>query len=146
MTDTRKEFEEFFNTHRTTPATTYEMIERSWHACQSLNDKRIEQLLAVIAKKDDALSAVDDLIEHQYCGSKDAMTDLQIACDMTHESLALQPADVELVEVGDFNVNDQSEWGFDPYGNTREHYDRTVKNVGVGTHKLYTIKTKANTK
>ena len=104
MTDTRKEFERAvsnlgwafdyigdgqYGSH------TIQFANKLWQACQSLNDKRIEQLLAVIAKKDEALSAVDDLIEHQYCGSKDAMTDLQIACDMTHEALALQPEETK---------------------------------------------------
>ena len=34
-----------------------------------------------------ALQQVDNLIEHQYTGSRPAMTALQLACDAAHDAL-----------------------------------------------------------
>lgn len=104
MTDTRKEFERAvsnlgwafdyigdgqYGSH------TIQFANKLWQACQSLNDKRIEQMLAVIAKKDEALKACSDAME--YMSEYDIP--LTLAED-TEKALALQPSDVELVEVG----------------------------------------------
>ena len=63
-------------------------------ATQQDHTKLIEQLLAVIAKKDEALIKACELIEkfslQVYNGSD---------CLRVYDALALQPADVELVEV-----------------------------------------------
>lgn len=109
MTDTRKEFEDWHKQQWSFSEDKYlrgefdlyydarvQVDYEQWQAaCQSLNDKRIQQLLAVIAKKDEALIKACELIDkfslQVYNGSD---------CLMVYDAVELQPADVELVEVG----------------------------------------------
>lgn len=108
MTDTRKEFEEWFlhqyGVHFKYAEVQFDHAQETklaWQACQQLNDKRIADLLAVIAKKDEALIKACELIEkfslQVYNGSD---------CLMVYDAVELQPADVELVEVGTISGGD----------------------------------------
>lgn len=145
MTDTRKEFEEWFESqygkkpmpspkngdepHTNTYMTMFaDGANKGWQACQSLNDKRIQQLLAVIEKKDEALKLLLEfkgMIEER---SGDYET------NKASEALAIKPGDVELVEVGELNVvGNEVGTGCIPYIQITNH-----SNLG----KLYTIKTK----
>lgn len=131
MTDTRKDFEEwarlFMDKNERAP-----FSNEIWQACQSLNDKRIEQLLAVIAKKDEALIKACELIEkfslQVYNGSD---------CLMVYESVELQPADVELVEVGKVKEERLADW----MPNTELSVEYNYDGFNAGD-KLYTIKQK----
>lgn len=132
MTDTRKEFQEWYAKYIFKGSDNYDWNFESWQACQSLNDKRIEQLLAVIAKKDDALIKACEIIEkfslQVYNGSD---------CLRVYESVELQPADVELVEVG----------YIDDFGNFENSLKPWMKDEpNIEWIPTYTIKTKANTK
>lgn len=131
MTDTRKEFERFMiaNSIAADDENNGLVI---WQSCQSLNDKRIEQLLAVIAKKDEALIKACELIEkfslQVYNGSD---------CLKVYDAVELQPSDVELVEVG----------YIDDFGNFENSLKPWMKDEpNIEWIPTYTIKTKANTK
>ena len=80
MTETRKDFEEWFERqygkkpmpspkngdepHTNTYMTMFaDGADKGWQACQSLNDKRIQQLLAVIAVKDKALKLMHEAFD-----------------------------------------------------------------------------------
>lgn len=107
------------------PAT--RIASESWQACQSLNDNRIQQLLAVIEKKDEALMLQSSHIE---------MYSLQISHANDYakitKAIDLKPEDVELVEVGEAD--------FDKPAGT---VNLDIYNIDFdGMHKLYTIKTK----
>jgi hypothetical protein len=106
MTDTRKEFEEWFERqygkkpipspkngdkpHTNTYMTMFaDGADKGWQACQSLNDKRIQQLLAVIELQREALDWIADNDDSSnYVCEKRA-----------REALAIKQEDVELVEV-----------------------------------------------
>ena len=122
MTDTRKyieeQFDQFFE---------FDTDDRSTvtsASCRFFAEHCIEQLLAVIAKKDESLIKACELIEkfslQVYNGSD---------CLRVYDAVELQPSDVELVDAS--NISD-AEW------------DR-YKSTGEGV-KFYTIKTKANKK
>lgn len=131
MTDTRKEFEQFVLDNMRTDAPNFinerRFAEKSWQACQSINDKRIQQLLAVIEKKDEALMLQASHME---------MYSLQISHANDYakitKAIDLKPEDVGLVEVGDAD--------FDKPAGT---VNLDIYNIDFdGMHKLYTIKTK----
>lgn len=110
MTDTRKEFEQFVLDNMRTDAPNFinerRFAEKSWQACQQLNDKRIQQLLAVIELKDTALANV--IVADRFCAETNISDEhRQAKADAHHEAilsveaaLAIKPEDVELVEVG----------------------------------------------
>lgn len=103
MTDTRKEFEEWFWSAGIGGRGELIISEKSWQACKSLNDKRIQQLLAVIAVHKDALKAAQNAIdEYEYTGTNEVSEKYIIAERLCAEAIAINPEDVELVEVGDF--------------------------------------------
>jgi len=96
MTDTRKEFQKWWNIEKKNPipdygqeSLTYDIAFHGWQACQSLNDKRIQQLLAVIDVQREALRKI--------CRDADSRAYAEQIAD---ESLAIKPENVELVEVG----------------------------------------------
>lgn len=155
MTDTRKEFEEWFENmygkkpmpiprngddpHESVYMTMFaDGASRSWQACQSLNDKRIQQLLAVIAKKDEALQIAIEYQEGACQYFHDAMAGYK---EQEHEryrddlketksALAIKPENVELVEVA-----------------VEDHFCAVITEIGGYTKyngpTVYTIKTKA---
>ena len=141
MTETRKEFEQemrFSEEFRDGSIYRFSFMTeawRSWQACQSLNDKRIEQLLAVIAKKDEALQEIACMgcgcDSWEYCRNNHG--------DIADEALALQPADVELVEIGEARIIDIN--GTGTFVWKKGNMPALAENP-----KLYTIKTKARTK
>ena len=135
MTDTRKEFERAvsnlgwafdyigdgqYGSH------TIQFANKLWQACQYLNDKRIEQLLAVIEAKDAALQSIS-----RYGQSK-AEIDLMI-----DEALALQSSDVELSVYGYVS---NATYSVTDAGTVRKTANDVFKSP------VYTIKTKADKK
>ena len=146
MTDTRKEFERAvsnlgwafdyigdgqYGSH------TIQFANKLWQACQSLNDKRIEQLLAVIAKKDEALQAAVDCgmvpISSAKEGGAARHSQQVIIADKIREALALHPADVEMVESGYLDEFDNFEKSIKPW---------MQEEPNVTWQPVYTIKTK----
>lgn len=137
MTDTRKDFEKWWNIEKKNPipdygqeSLTYDIAFHGWQACQSLNDKRIQQLLAVIAKKDEAFRLIES-------SSMQIEVERSSISKCAANALAIKPENVELVEVG--TVDSQStyldEVLFSPDANTSR--------VEVGT-KLYALQKKGN--
>jgi hypothetical protein len=102
-------------------------------ACQSINDNRIQQLLAVIELQRQALIAAQNAIdEYDYTGTKEMSDKYIIAERLCAEAVAIKPQDVELVEVGEAD--------FDKPAGT---VNLDIYNIDFdGIHKLYTIKTK----
>jgi hypothetical protein len=88
MTDTRKDFEEWKVERDIQTNNSPIMPFEIWQSCQSLNDKRIQHLLAVIAKKDESLRKI----------ARDAQSRAH-AEQIADEAIAIKPQDVELVEV-----------------------------------------------
>jgi hypothetical protein len=94
MTDTRKEFEEWLRICplNLTPSE-QQAAQFAWQACQSINDKRIQQLLALVEKKNEALMLQASHME---------MYSLQISHANDYAKITsaidLEPEDVELVE------------------------------------------------
>lgn len=155
MTDTRKEFEEWFEgqygkkpmpspkngdePHTNTYMTMFaDGADKGWKACQSLNDKRIQQLMAVIELKDTALA--NAIVADRFCAETNISDEhRQAKADAHHEAilsveaaLAIKPEDVELVEVGEADFDK-------PTGTV----NLDIYNIDFdGMHKLYTIKTK----
>lgn len=127
MTDTRKEFEQFVLDNMRTDAPNFinerRFAEKSWQACQSLYDKRVQRLLAVIAKKDSALRELRASLDPE-----DFMGGISML-DHIDKALAIKPENVELVEVG----------YVDQFGN----YEHSAE-PDQWTHgdTVYTIKTK----
>ena len=122
MTDTRKELQEWLRICplNFTPSE-HQAAQSSWHACQAINDKRIQQLLAVIELQREALRKI--------CRDADSRAYAEQIAD---EALAIKPEDVELVEVGEAD--------FDKPAGT---VNLDIYNIDFdGLHKLYTIKTK----
>ena len=104
MTDTRKEFEEWLRICplNLTPSE-QQAAQFAWQACQSLNDKRIQQLLAVIAVKDKALKLMHKAFDDgDYKDGTESY-----AIQKCEDSLAIKPQDVELVEVAEMR---NGEW------------------------------------
>lgn len=108
MTDTRKEFEDLSgystnqlqraNNHSDLPNGTYiydyvESSWQSWQACQQLNDKRIADLLALVAKKDEALRIFSCPVNAGYSSDNYYEQELD---DIAEKALALTVDDVEL--------------------------------------------------
>ena len=128
MTDTRKyieeQFDQFFE---------FDTDDRSTvtsASCRFFAEHCIEQLLAVIAKKDEALVELINNAKLNRWESEDAA-----------EALAMQPADVELVEVG------VVDWDYDQGGMATCQYANITQSFKIKpATKLYTIKTKAITK
>ena len=120
MTETRKDFEEWFERqygkkpmpspkngdepHTNTYMTMFaDGADKGWQACQSLNDKRIQQLLAVIAVKDKALKLMHKAFDDgDYKDGTESY-----AIQKCEDSLAIKPQDVELVEVAEMR---NGEW------------------------------------
>lgn len=90
MTDTRKEFEELLHPicHTHDDVTSYYHVWFFYQACQQLNDKRIADLLAVIAKKDEALQVIVKETHHDLWQG-----------ELAKQAFSIQPSDVELVEL-----------------------------------------------
>lgn len=146
MTDIRKEFEEWFlnqyGVHYKHAQHQFDHAPETflaWQACQSLNDKRINDLLAVIKAKDEALQIAIEY-QHEACqyfhdsmaGYKEHEHErYREDLKETKEALAIKPGDVELQSVGRV-INDRS--GVHTIG--KEMYT-----LSSGTL-LYTIKTK----
>lgn len=91
MTDTRKDFEATFEEllKENIGANAYERMYIAWQACQQLNDKRIADLLAVIEKKDEAMSALINYVDAQK-----AMSEHKTVSEV-RKALAIKPEDVE---------------------------------------------------
>lgn len=105
MTETRKEFEEWYLKEYGNDISEYFINERylhemvhmqymGWQACKSINDKRIGQLLAVIAKKDEALKLSAAVFSGEISDKSGMIKSLEIL----REALAIKPENVELVE------------------------------------------------
>lgn len=95
MTDVRQEFQKWWNIEKKNPipdygqeSLTYDITFHGWKACQSLNDKRIADLLAVIEVQREYIKEIKDIT---LC----TMTE-----DIAFEALAIKPENVEFVEVG----------------------------------------------
>ena len=142
MSDTRREFERAvsnlgwafdyigdgqYGSH------TIQFANKLWQACQSLNDQRIEQLLAVIAKKDEALQEIACMgcgcDSWEYCRNNHG--------DIADEALALQPSDVELSVYGYVS---NATYSVTDAGTVRKTANDVFKSP------VYTIKTKADKK
>lgn len=95
-----------------------------WQACQSINDKRIQQLLAVIAKKDLYLGKIAT-----------ELVSIDKAELAAIEAIAIKPENVELVEVGYISYDGQEV--FLTMGMPID-----ADTCGVPVDNLYTIKTK----
>lgn len=95
---------------------------------QNADDKRIQQLLAVIAVKDKALKLMHEAFDDgDYKDGTESY-----AIQKCEDSLATKPEDVELVEVGEAD--------FDKPAGT---VNLDIYNIDFdGLHNLYTIKTK----
>lgn len=143
MTDTRKDFEDWFlsqyGVHYKYAEIQFDHAPETkiaWQACQSLNDKRIQQLLAVIAKKDEAINA---MLKVAYSlppttEAEHAIRNKEVhdATEGLKQAIAIKPQDVELVEVGEAD--------FDKPAGT---VNLDIYNIDFdGLHNLYTIKTK----
>ncbi len=128
MTDTRKEFEQFVLDNMRTDAPNFinerMFAEKSWQACQQLNDKRIADLLAVIESKNRVLQYVLE------CATYYKWHESYNGRDSVKQSLAINPEDVELEEVGTVCFEDTLV-GVDLTNPTVKHGDT-----------VYTIKTK----
>lgn len=99
MTDTRKEFDDYFvssNPLESMVEYEKEVAMESWQACQQLNDKRIADLLAVIELQRDALQKLYDT--QNGCPLHKYEDDWNEAMRLTSEALAITPESVELVE------------------------------------------------
>ena len=109
------------------------MVKEAPESTQQDHTKLIEQLLAVIAKKDEALIKACELIEkfslQVYNGSD---------CLRVYDALALQPSDVELVEVG--------RWVDEGNSDESDFYPVSYCGREGSGDMCYTIKTKADTK
>lgn len=147
MDDTRKWFEYFFNSKEMRDSSgaikqgwidfigsgkAYEI----WKACQSLNDKRIQQLLAVIEAQRKALLSLD-IIEHDG-GIGVGLVDCVMRSDV-ESAIAIKPENVELVEVGDFAIHEDKVGT--RYPSQRMAYGYDEFKIGE-INKLYTIKHK----
>lgn len=120
MTDTRKDFEEWYLKEYGNYISEYFINDRylhemvhmqymGWQACQSLNDKRIQQLLAVIAVKDDAINGLLNSVENgtwcyesSECGDDGTYIGNAVSQDSdevknAESALAIKPENVELV-------------------------------------------------
>lgn len=131
MTDTRKEFEEAMKVLPEFRLGDFYVFSgmslqwKSWQACQSLNDKRIQQLLALIAKKDEALQEITTL--------HGSTTNFGVARYIATNALAIKPENVELVEVG--YISDDGQEVFLTMGMPID-----ADTCGVPVDNLYTIK------
>ena len=132
MTDARKYIEEKFDQFFEFDTDDRSAVTSA--SCRFFAEHCIEQLMAVIAKKDDALIKACELIEkfslHVYNGSD---------CLMVYEAVELQPSDVELSDIGYI-----SEDGAEVFLTKGLQID--AETCGVPVTKLYTIKTKADKK
>lgn len=142
MTDTRKEFEEWFlsqyGVHFKYAELQFDHAPETnfaWKACQSLNDKRIQQLLAVIAKKDEALKLSAAVFSGEISDKSGMIKSLEILRD----SLSIKPENVELVEVGGFVMHEDKLGTRYPSSQMSYNYDEFE--IGA-LNKLYTIKQK----
>lgn len=134
MTDTRKEFEEWFKKETPTfrenefTAPIKNKFRKAWQACQQLNDKRIADLEATIRNMAAVIEKKD-----LYLGKiATELVSIDKAEDAALEALALTADGVELVEVGiaEFNKPDGT-------------VNLDIDNIELdGVHKLYTIKQK----
>lgn len=111
MTDTRKEFEEWWLNEKLKPwdypdapmpkgwGDHYKpTAAKAWQAYQQLNDKRIADLLAVIELQKTAMQKLYDT--QNGCPLPKYEHDWNEAMQLTQEALAINPDSVELVEVG----------------------------------------------
>lgn len=163
MTDTRKDFEDWY-AGGFSPKPDFTMISKnhykdddvdtaywSWQACQSLNDKRIQQLLAVIELQRQAINqAINDMAVSvgmvMLDGGMPTKEQTQKVIDISKpdsdigklkQALAIKPEDVELVEVGYVKEEKIADWM--PSAELSVEYNYDGFNAG---DKLYTIKTK----
>ena len=58
----------------------------------------------------EALQAVDDLIEHQFTGTRIGMTAFQLACDECREALAIMRGDIPTREPVAWIVHAKHPW------------------------------------
>lgn len=144
MTDTRKEFEEWFlsqyGVHFKYAELQFDHAPETnfaWQACQSLNDKRIQQLLAVIEVQREALLSLD-IIEHDG-GIGVGLVDCVMRSDV-ESAIAIKPENVELVEVATFVEDKMMPVSFN--AGMWDFIESPPEGYALGS-KLYTIKTKA---
>lgn len=152
MTDVRQEFQKWWNIEKKNPipdygqeSLTYDIAFHGWQACQSLNDKRIQQLLAVIELQNDALKAADKFISNGidlgYIRMPDADTPdpAHKTPSIVKNAISIKPENVELVEVGDFAIHEDKVGT--RYPSQRMAYGYDEFKIGE-INKLYTIKHK----
>ena len=115
----------------------------TWQACQSLNDKRIQQLLAVIAVKDKALKLMHEAFDDgDYKDGTESY-----AIQKCEDSLAIKPEDVELVEVTHLRFRavlygGNHEYGPESHEWLEECRHDEIGDDGIKAFPVYTIKTK----
>lgn len=116
-------------------------------SCRFFAEHCIEQLMAVIKLQRNALQEAVDCgmvpISSAKEGGAARHSQQVIVADKIREALALQPADVELVEVGSFVMHEDKIGNRYPSSQMSYNYDDfEIADI----NKLYTIKTKADTK